>query len=193
MAARHLARGALAHPDRFHVVGVGCGPAIEIDQGLKLLDDQTPLPIRVTLLDLCGEAIASAEKRLASVLPQENIVAIRENLPRLPQRSDAKKTLGNPDLILCPGLFDYLEHTAAVGLLKLFWQQLAPEGTLLVGNFAPNHATRAYMEWIGNWYLNYRSYEAMVDLADRADIPPDCLQIGTEATGSDWFLVAQKA
>ena len=98
-----------------------------------------------------------------------------------------KKTLDNPDLILCPGLFDYLEHTAAVGLLRLFWQQLAPGGTLLVGNFAPNHATRAYMEWIGNWYLNYRSYEAMVDLADRAEIPTDCLQIGTEATGSDWF------
>lgn len=192
LAAKHLARGALAHPERFHVVGVGCGPALEIDQGLKLLADQPALPIRVTLLDLCGEAIATAEKRLTRVLPPENIKAIRENLPRLPQRRHAKKTLDNPDLILCPGLFDYLEHTAAVGLLRLFWQQLAPGGTLLVGNFAPNHATRAYMEWIGNWYLNYRSYEAMVDLADRAEIPTDCLQIGTEATGSDWFLVARK-
>ena len=193
LAARHFARTALLHRDRLRVVGVGCGPALEIDQGLNLLAGQLPAAIQVTLLDLCGEAIATAEKRLSNKLPPKSLVTIRENLPRLPQRPDVQKTIGNPHLLLCPGLFDYLDDKAATGLLRLFWQQLAPKGTLLVGNFAPNHATRAYMEWIGNWYLTYRSYEDMVDLAHHAEIPSDCVEIGTEVTGSDWFLVAQKA
>jgi len=50
LAARQLASSALAHPDGLRVVGVGCGPALEIEQGLKLLPAQSP--IEVTLLDL---------------------------------------------------------------------------------------------------------------------------------------------
>ena len=100
--------------------------------------------------------------------------------------------LGNPDLILCPGLFDYLERPAAVGLLRIFWQQLAEGGHLLVGNFAADHASRAYMEWIGNWYLTYRSFDDLRDLAMEAGIPPDSFQIGSESTGTDWFLSAEK-
>ena len=126
------------------------------------------------------------------MLPPQNVTSIRENLPRLPQRRGVEQTLGTPHLILCPGLFDYLDDKIASRLLELFWRQLAPGGTLLVGNFAPHHATRAYMEWIGNWYLIYRSEEAMNVLAERAGLPRDCVQIGTEPTGGDWFLVAKK-
>ena len=192
LAARHLASGAMIHQERFCVLGVGCGPAWEIDQALNLLKGHSNAFIEVTLLDLCGEAISSAKKRISKLLPPHNIIAMRENLPRLPQRRNVEQTLGTPHLILCPGLFDYLEDTVAIGLLELFWRQLAPGGTLLIGNFAPNHPTRAYMEWIGNWYLIYRSHDAMVTLADRAGLPHDCLQVGTEPSGADWFLVARK-
>ncbi|MEC7502037.1 MAG: class I SAM-dependent methyltransferase [Planctomycetota bacterium] len=192
LAARHIAHGAINRKDRFCVLGVGCGPALEIDQAVNLLGGHCKASIQVTLLDLCGDAVSGAEKRISELLPPQNITAIRENLPRLPQRVNVEQTLGTPHLILCPGLFDYLEDTVATGLLELFWRQLAPGGTLLIGNFAPNHATRAYMEWIGNWYLMYRSYDAMVNLADRAGLPLDCLEVGTESTGEDWFLVARK-
>ena len=192
LAARHLASGAMSHPEPFSVVGIGCGPALEIDQGLQLLDSQSVVPMKVTLLDLCEEAVSVAKKRISGLLPPQNVTSIRENLPRLPQRRDVAQTLGTPHLILCPGLFDYLDDSIASGLLQLFWQQLAAGGTLLVGNFAPHHATRAYMEWIGNWYLTYRSEEAMSVLAERAGLPAACVQIGTEPTGEDWFLVANK-
>ena len=192
LAARHLASAAMNHPEEFCVLGVGCGPALEIDQALNLLGGHSNAFMKVTLLDLCGEAVASAENRISGLLPPKNITAIRENLPRLPQRRNVEQTLGTPHVILCPGLFDYLEDEVAVGLLRLLWQQLAPGGTLLVGNFSPHHATRAYMEWIGNWYLTYREYDAMMTLAHRAGLPKDCLQVGTEPTGEDWFLVASK-
>ena len=192
LAARHLAHGAMNHSEQFSVLGLGCGPALEIDYGLKLLGERSAASIKVTLLDLCGEAISAAAQRISGLIPVQNITTIRENLPRLPQRRDVERTLGTPHLILCPGLFDYLDDTIATALLRLLWQQLASGGTLLVGNFAPHHATRAYMEWIGNWYLTYRSEEAMNTLADQAGVPNDCVQIGTEPTGDDWFLVARK-
>ncbi|MEC7696064.1 MAG: class I SAM-dependent methyltransferase [Planctomycetota bacterium] len=192
LAARHLAHGAMSHSKPFSVLGIGCGPAFEIDQGLQLLEGYSVVPIKVTLLDLCEEAVSVAKKRISGLLPPQNVTSIRENLPRLPQRRGVEQTLGTPHLILCPGLFDYLDDKIASRLLELFWRQLAPGGTLLVGNFAPHHATRAYMEWIGNWYLIYRSEEAMNVLAERAGLPRDCVQIGTEPTGGDWFLVAKK-
>ncbi|MDG2207291.1 MAG: hypothetical protein P8K78_05250, partial [Pirellulales bacterium] len=193
LAARVLAAGCVADPSgKFEVVGIGCGPALEIDQALRLLDSQPHAAIHLRLFDLCGDALKCAQTRLQSLLPPQQVTAMRENLPRLPQRKEARTLLGNPDLILCPGLFDYLDRPAAVGLLRLFWQQLADGGHLLVGNFAPDHATRAYMEWIGNWYLTYRSFEDLRGLAAEADIPDDSFQIGSESTGTDWFLSAEK-
>ena len=193
LAARQLAGSCLDHrADEFHVVGIGCGPALEIDQAFRLLASQPHACIHVTLFDLCGEALAHAEKRLQIMLPTEQLVTIRENLPRLPQRKQIEQWMGRPQLILCPGLFDYLDLQAATKLLRLFYQQLAEGGVLLVGNFAPDHATRAYMEWIGNWYLTYRSFTELQGMALEAGIPENCLQIGTESTGTDWFLSIRK-
>ena len=63
---------------------------------------------------------------------------------------------------------------------------------MLVGNFAPHNPTRAYMEWIGNWYLIYRTDDELCDLAARAEIPIDQFLIQTERTGVDLFLVGEK-
>jgi len=77
-------------------------------------------------------------------------------------------------------------------MLRWFWEQLAPGGSLLVGNFAPHNPTRAYMEWIGNWYLIYRTVEEMHELAARAGIPADQVTIGCERLGVDLFLAGRK-
>ena len=52
-------------------------------------------------------------------------------------------------------MVDDLEDDAAAGLLCLFWNSLAPGGSMLVGNFAPHCPTRAYMDWIGNWRFHF--------------------------------------
>ena len=99
---------------------------------------------------------------------------------------------GRFDVVLALGLFDYLPDEPANALLRLFWQQLAPEGMLLVGNFAPHCPTRAFMEWIGNWYLIYRTAEDLARLAEQAGIPAPCVRIGAERLGIDLFLCAKK-
>ena len=124
------------------------------------------------------------------LLPPAGLASVRTNLSRLPQPANAGKLPQHAQLLICTGLFDYLEPDAAVALLRLFWQRLAPGGLLLVGNFAPHNPSRAYMEWIGLWYLNYRTPAELEQLGLSAGIPPDRLAIGCDRTGLDLFLRA---
>ncbi|HEX5498007.1 MAG TPA: hypothetical protein VFX03_02230, partial [Thermomicrobiales bacterium] len=50
--------------------------------------------------------------------------------------------------------------------------------------------TRAYMEWIGNWYLIYRTSADLERLAAAAGIHPANFAIEAEKLGIDLFLVA---
>ena len=47
------------------------------------------------------------------------------------------------------------------------------------------------MEWIGNWYLTYRTGRELQRLAYAAEIPKDRLQVSSEALGVDMFLIAR--
>ena len=77
-------------------------------------------------------------------------------------------------------------------MLEFLWRHVAPSGTLIVGNFASHNPTRAYMEWIGNWYLTYRDREQFNQMAIDAGLGEEQFQIITDRTGVDLFLVAQR-
>ena len=191
--AAALAAECLRRPaEALRVVSVGSGPALEVAAALAMLPDQRRATVHVTLLDLDPDALEFARGRLHPLLPGESLRCERANLFRLPEMPRRAQLLGTPDFLVCAGLFDYLDDDAAAAMLALFWQRLAPGGLLLVGNFAPHNPTRAYMEWIGNWYLLYRMPEQMEQLAARAGIPPHRLTISSDRLGVDLFLVARK-
>jgi hypothetical protein len=48
------------------------------------------------------------------------------------------------------------------------------------------------MEWIGNWYLIYRTAEGLQRLATSAGLDPSCVSIGAERLGIDLFIVAAR-
>ena len=173
----------------FHVVSVGAGPASDIYQGLCLLPKDRRGRVRATLLDLDPEALEFVRQQLEPLLPPGALECKRENLYRLPRGQPLELA---SDFLVCSGLFDYLEDDTAVEMLRLFWQWLAEGGVMLVGNFAPHNPTRAYMEWIGNWYLTYRTTEDLERLALRAEIPKEHYSITSEPLGVDLFLLACK-
>lgn len=174
-----------------HVVSVGAGPAIDICQALRLLPEERRARLRVTLLDLDPEALDFARQRLQPLLPSAALECVRENLFRLPQKRHPEEILGSPSFVICSGLFDYLGDQQATDMLRLLWQRLGAGGRLLVGNFLPHNPTRAYMEWIGNWYLIYRTAEELECLGVQAGIPGDSFSISTETLGVDLFLIAR--
>ena len=192
--AAALAADCLARDSgTYRVASVGSGPAIDVGRALAMLPEERRGDVRVRLLDLDPAALDFAKKRLEPLLADGALRCVRTNLFRLAQHSESSDELGSPDLLICSGLFDYLQDDAAVGMLGHFWRRLAEGGTLLVGNFVPHNPSRAYMEWIGNWYLTYRTVAAMERLGAGAGIPPECVKIGSERLGVDLFLLARKA
>jgi len=195
---QHTAAALVAHCLRrtrreYRIVSVGSGPALDVFHALSALPPDHLGSVRVRLLDLDPNALDTARARLNPLLPQVSLEAVRTNLFRLPQGARGAAELLSPDFLVCAGLFDYLDDDPAASLLSLFWRQLADGGMLLVGNFAPHNPSRAYMEWIGNWYLKYRTAEELERLAARAGISRQQCRIGCERTGVDLFLVAWKA
>lgn len=177
----------------YRVVSVGAGPGVDIQAALAALPDNKRKDVRITLLDLDPGALEHASTRILELVSEENLAARRENLYRLATNASLALELSGTHLLICTGFFDYLRDDVAVGLLQLFWKSLAPGGLMLVGNFAPHNSTRAYMEWIGNWYLTYRTADELRGLAVAAGIPALQFDIQTEHTGVDLFLVAEKS
>ena len=176
----------------YRVVSVGAGPARDIELALRWLPPDRRAVLHVQLLDLDAEALSFARRRLEDALQPHQLDGVRENLFRLHQRSTGATVAGAADFLICPGLFDYFDDDTAVAILDWFWERLAPGGLLMVGNFAPHCATRAYMEWIGNWYLRYRTPREFAQLAQRARLPENTWWIGVERFGVDLFLHVTK-
>jgi hypothetical protein len=49
------------------------------------------------------------------------------------------------------------------------------------------------MEWIGNWYLTYRTRDELAELAQVAGIPRTAFTLGVEAAGVNLYLHAAKS
>ena len=193
LAAALVERRLTSPPDRpFHVVSVGCGPAIDIVLALEWLPAARRGQLRLTLLDLDQAALDHARQCLAPLIDSSQIVLLRENLYRLADKPRSADALNGADFLFCTGLFDYLPDDAAAKLLRLFWQRLSDVGTLVVGNFAPHNPTRAYMEWMGNWYLIYRTSAQLDELALAAGLPRGKITLGAERMGIDLFLTATR-
>ncbi len=175
-----------------YCVSVGCGPACDTKAALADLTVAQRDSTRVTLLDLDPAAIEFVRQQLSGLLPGENLQAIRENLYRLSRVTSKSVILSGADLLSCPGLFDYLSDPDATALLATFWKHLAPGGRLVVFNFAPQHPSQAYMEWIGNWYLTYRNQADLEILAEQSGIPRSCVTVSSESSRTSLVLQADK-
>ena len=178
-----IVRQELAGNSKVLVIGSGAG--LEI---VAALQNQDSAGSEFWLLDLDPAAIELAQANLQPLVVGENLHCLAENLVRLPKKKKLLEQFAGADLVVCTGFFDYLEDDAAADLLKTFWQLLRRGGRALIFNFAPWNSTRAYMEWIGNWYLLYRTREDLVHLAKKAEIPTNDFSISAEASGVDLLL-----
>ncbi|MDX1945044.1 MAG: class I SAM-dependent methyltransferase [Pirellulaceae bacterium] len=190
MMAGWIREAALAAAGPLKIAMVGSAFGWEIKDALASLAESVRERITVTLLDLDPAALEFARRELAPLLPAERLLTAAENLFRLPDRPRAAARLDGIDWLFCPGLFDYLDDEQASAMLGLFWRGLAPRGRLCVFQFAPQNPTRASMEWLGNWYLLYRTAADLGQLAATAGIPQSAIATGAEPLGVDLYLTA---
>ena len=165
---------------------IGSGAGLEIATALERWPEKRKGEF--WLLDLDPAAVELAEQNLRRFAPAENLHCLAENLVRLPKKRKLLEQLQGADLLICTGFFDYLEDEPAAELLKCCWQLLRPGGEALIFNFAPWNPTRAYMEWIGNWYLIYRTRDELTRLAEGAGLSKADFTVSAEVSGVDLLL-----
>jgi hypothetical protein len=175
-----------SQPWKISVVGSAFG--LEVRDALAALAPAARALVRITLLDLDPAALDFARERLSPLLPGEHLQTSSGNLFRLPQRAVLAKHLVDSDLLLCPGLFDYLNDEDAIAMIRTFASALSPAGTLHLFQFAPHNPTRTYMEWLGNWYLTYRTADELHRLGLAAGLNAPQLTLGSESLGVDLLL-----
>jgi extracellular factor (EF) 3-hydroxypalmitic acid methyl ester biosynthesis protein len=174
------------------VAVVGSAFGLEVRDALLDLAPHERAQVAITLLDLDPAAISFARQQVADLLRPEQLVAESVNLFRLPRRPQLAAPLTGVDLLLCPGIFDYLDDVAAEEMLRLFWNVLAPGGRMTVMQLAPHNPSRALMEWIGNWHLIYRDEAEFRQVVTSAEIPAAASLFGAEPLGVDLYVTATK-
>jgi SAM-dependent methyltransferase len=95
------------------------------------------------------------------------------------------------ELIWSAGLFDYFDDRIFMSLLSRLLGAVKPGGELVIGNFAEGNPSQGYMELVGDWRLQHRSAEALLELAIRSGVDKDSVRIGWEPLGVNLFLHIQ--
>ena len=85
----------------------------------------------------------------------------------------------------------YFEDKVFIRILKRFLKNIKSGGELVIGNFHPKNPSKDYMEF-GFWYLNYRTEEDLIRLANSCGIENRYIAINRESEGVNLFLHIKK-
>ncbi len=130
------------------IASIGAGSVIEVEEAIK---ENPALHFEIHLFDQDKEACTASKNKLSNT--KLNVLYHQGNV--------LKTILGLKDttfdFIYSAGLFDYLTLKASKKLIKKLWAHLKPGGRLLITNAHPGNPTRMWMEYVGNWYLVYKT------------------------------------
>jgi extracellular factor (EF) 3-hydroxypalmitic acid methyl ester biosynthesis protein len=79
------------------------------------------------------------------------------------------QTKSSFELVYSSGLFDYLHLALAKRFISTLWRKVKPGGTLLIINADPHNPTRLWMEYVAEWYMEYKTSEQMLGLAENLE------------------------
>lgn len=178
---------------RFKMLSVACGPAMELEDLFRTVDDCERL--HCSLLDQDQLALREAEAMVADVEARLqrtlSVDFVRESVRTLLTNRALRERWGSFHFIYSMGLFDYLNPAVAEAVLKKLYTLLLPGGELAIGNFHVSNPDRHYMEYWLDWPLYYRTEEEFKALA--AELPGVDAWVEYDATGVQMLLRIRKA
>jgi extracellular factor (EF) 3-hydroxypalmitic acid methyl ester biosynthesis protein len=193
LSARIDTHGSNGRPLR--ILSIASGPAQEI---YELLSERTalPAPIEIVFFDQDPGALSYAFSRLKPLVESKwsgfvKITYLYDSIKRLLRDQNIFASLDRSDVLVCCGLFDYLQLPTAVSLCRKFFDCLDAGGIAYIGNMVPTNPSRWFMELHLDWFLIYRAREEMLDFAARA-APDARIEILDEETGVNPFVVVTR-
>ena len=179
---------AAAAGEKVRVLSVACGPAFELTDIIRTVQDADR--IHFSLLDLdelalleVASLLEEMEKSLGVKLSAD---LIKESVRTLLVSRELKARWGRFDFIYSMGLFDYLTAPVATAVIRKLYQLLKPDGEMVIGNFASGNPTRYFMEYWHDWKLIYRSEEDFIKLA--SELPGAEIGVTTDDTGIQMLM-----
>jgi len=164
------------------ILVIAAGGAADVEAAQDALVDGR---CSVTLNDVDAAALRLANERLPHLRDrldflEGNILRIARLLP---------KERGPFDLIVCGGLFDYLDDRAA-GLLTrvILTRMLAPQGTLFFTNIRHGNRFRPWMEYLADWRLIERDEAAIAALLGTSPDSDVASQCEADPSGLAWLV-----
>ncbi len=173
-----LLRNKLTQNPSMTLLNIASGPArdlLEVYQDLQYKER-----LETTCIEMDANAIAYATAVTAPFTA--HITFIHKNVFRF----QATTTY---DLVWSAGLFDYFDDKAFILLLKKFGTWVKPGGEIVVGNFNDDHnPSRLFMELFGEWHLNHRTEQNLINLALEAGFHHNQITVGRESEQINLFL-----
>ena len=182
---------------RCRILNLGCGPAGEVQEFLA--ESELSNSAQFTLVDFNDETL----RHVAQVLGQRQreyrrateIDLKKKSVQQLLKdmvRADGIARGNAYDLIYCAGLFDYLPDRTCKRLMMLFYQSLAPGGSVLATNVAPTSPNSGSLELILDWHLIYRDAAQLAALRPEG-VSLEEVRVLSDDSGINIFLEASKS
>lgn len=159
------------------ILSLASGPAREIKELLESDANQIFAKVVFDCFDSDQSALNYAKQLLND---HHNVNFYKKNAIRLAIKNDiAKDSLNKYDLIYSTGLFDYFSEKASIRLVENLIKIINKDGMMVISNVRDkfSNSSAAWMEWVAEWYLVYRSEEEFRRIFVAAKIPPNKIEI----------------
>ncbi len=175
------------------ITNLACGPAREIVNYLRL--GALPEAVCVTLIDQDHRVLAQTYERTypetLRLAGQATVNCLHVSFGQLLKGENLLKKIPAQDLIYTIGLVDYLSEAKARSLIDGLYRQLAPGGSLVIGNVKQGPSSLLWpAEFLCDWSLVYRTEADMFDLA--RDLPSAAVTVKADTTDRIQLLYLRK-
>lgn len=162
------------------LLDLGCGPGRDIFEIAESLPPGNK--VNYLLIDQDEEALKYCQRVLSA--HKEKIKFEKTNLLKIiAGEKYAAKRYGTFDVIMCIGLYDYIDKKGSVKLTRSIYSMLNEGGMAIISNWDVSNPSRAELEWVCDWYLFHRTENDMNGIALDAGIPQEQIKTTKESTG----------
>lgn len=175
---------------KLRVMSLASGPGRELRE-IVFLNNSLCKNAVFDCYDNDEKALEFAKGRLRG---QANFNFFKLNAVRIALKDDPRSIISEKyDLIYSTGLFDYFSEKIATLLIGNLKKILKPGGSLIIANVRDKYSNPSvyFMEWVGDWYLVYRSDEAFREIFINAGFTENQLDVRYEQQGVLQYIIAR--
>ncbi len=171
-----------------NVMSLACGPAQEL---FDVFERRGPEALKAICLDIDLQALALVSDQRDRLNLKRQMRLEQANLVYL-ATGRSKIEVPPQDLIYSIGLIDYFQDRFVIALLDWIYDNLAPGGQVVLGNFHPKNPDRALMDHVLDWRLIHRDEADMNRLFRASKFAAPCSELRLEEAGVNLFAFGQK-